>query len=236
MTHLTQGPIGILCLEEPWSPSPPRTWGEDPHLLTTGLVRETVKGVTVPDILSGREHVQEAYINAGKALKAQGCTAISSNCGYSVLYQQAVSRATGLPTLMSSLLLLPLLATIFPADEAIGIICFDTNCPTDEHLTASWPELDKSRIEVVGLEGTEAWRQINRADPEYDWVVIEDAIASCTLKLKQNKRSISAVVLECCAFGPFLPMVQERMNVPTFDIVTAVGSFFGNELLKKGTE
>ncbi|RWE21472.1 MAG: hypothetical protein EOS41_26595 [Mesorhizobium sp.] len=73
---------------------------------------------------------------------------------------------------MSSLLLLPVLAAVTPADQKIAIICFDSTALSEAHLQAAWPKGDHERILKVRIEQTEAWRLINRADGIYNWDLI----------------------------------------------------------------
>ncbi|WP_457659794.1 hypothetical protein [Sinorhizobium medicae] len=228
MLTIANGPIGMLSLDEPACPSPPRTWGEDPHEFAVGLVKKTVVGVSVPDIIYERDHVRGAFIEAARALAAQGCSAITSNCGYSVLYQKDVIEATRLPTVLSSLLLLPAVVAALPPDYQVGIICYDSTCLSDEHLKASWPQAQRSRLNIVGIEGTEAWSKSNSSDAVYEWPLFAKAIENCVEVLMRAERPTGAVIVECCAFGSFVPMIKARMGVPTCDIYDAAKLLLGD--------
>ncbi|TIN73763.1 MAG: hypothetical protein E5Y30_00040 [Mesorhizobium sp.] len=185
------------------------------------MIEEVVKGVSVPDILHDLPHVRDAYLQAARRLKGRGCSAIISNCGYSVLYHDLIRETVGLPTLTSSLLLLPVLAAITPAKQKIAIICFDSTALSEAHLRAAWPELQASRIIKAGIEGTEAWRQIYRPDAVYDWDLIGAALSRlCESSLRSE--NLGAIIVECCAFSPFVPQIQSMLLRPTFDIISAV--------------
>jgi len=228
-----KGPVGILCLDEPASDSPPRTWGEHSGDFIVGMIRQTVAGVSVPDIINERDHVRRAYIDAALALKAQGCSIISSNCGYSILYQRDVYTSARVPTLLSSLQILPVLATAYPPDFRIGIICYDATCLSDNHLRASWPTLDRARLAVVGIEGSEAWHKSNSSDAIYDWDLFGEALYNRVETLRRSEPMLGAVLVECCAFGSFAPMIRETLGVPTIDIYDVAKLLFGDHISHK---
>ncbi|RWE20562.1 MAG: hypothetical protein EOS41_28360 [Mesorhizobium sp.] len=184
------------------------------------MIAEVVEGVSVPDILQDLPHVRTAYLRAARRLEERGCSAIVSNCGYSVLYREAIASSASVPSLMSSLLLLPVLAAVTPADQKIAIICFDSTALSEAHLQASWPQGDHERILKVGIEQTEAWRLINRADAIYDWDLIGATLNQvCRQSLYGEK--LGAVIVECCAFSSFVPQIQRLLQRPTFDIISA---------------
>ncbi|MER9313689.1 hypothetical protein NKI51_31310 [Mesorhizobium australicum] len=214
-------PLGLLRLDEPEPSSwPLRCLGET-GIFPQGMIEEVVKGVSVPDILHDLPHVREAYLQAARRLKDRGCSAIISNCGYSVLYHNTIKETVGLPTLTSSLLLLPVLAAITPARQKIAVVCFDSTSLSEAHLRAAWPELQASRIIKVGIEGTEAWQQINRPDAVYDWGLVGATLSRlCESSLRSE--NLGAIIVECCAFSPFVPQIRDMLQRPTFDIISAV--------------
>ncbi|MGX5832488.1 hypothetical protein [Mesorhizobium sp. 43Arga] len=216
-------PLGLLRLDEPEPASyPSRCLGEI-GLFPQGMISEVVEAVSVPDILHDLPHVKGAYLRAARRLEERGSSAIISNCGYSVLYQEAIASAVSVPTLASSLLLLPLLAAITPVDQKIGIICFDSTALSDAHLWAAWPQADHQRIVKVGIEQTDAWKLINRADAIYDWDLIGTTLNRiCETSLLDEK--LGAVIVECCAFSAFIPQIQRLLQRPTFDIVSTVNA------------
>ncbi|MER9215826.1 hypothetical protein NKI54_27810 [Mesorhizobium sp. M0663] len=185
------------------------------------MIEEVVEGVSVPDIIHDLPHVREAYLQAARRLKGRGCSAVVSNCGYSVLYHNLIRETVSLPTLTSSLLLLPVLAAITPPNQKIAIICFDATALSDAHLRSAWPQLQADRITKAGIEGTEAWRQINTPDAVYDWALIGATLNQlCESALRTD--NIGAVIVECCAFSPFVHTIQSRLRRPVFDIISAV--------------
>jgi len=93
-----------------------------------------------------------------------GAVAITSNCGFTIKYQKAITQAVSVPVSMSSLLLLPyLLAAI---KGRIGILTFDSSPLTPEVLKSAGIE-SCDRIAIAGIENSAAWRVMSE---------IEDAI------------------------------------------------------------
>lgn len=217
-------PLGLLRLDEPKPRACPARCLDEKGIFPQGLIEEVVKGVSVPDIIHDLPHVRDAYLNAARRLKDRGSSAIISNCGYSVLYHNTIKETVGLPTLTSSLQLLPVLAAITPAKQKIAIICFDSSALSDAHLHAAWPQLQAGRITKAGIEGTEAWRQINRPDAVYDWDLIGATLNQlCESSLRNETHG--AIIVECCAFSPFVPQIQSMLQRPTFDIISAGHAF-----------
>lgn len=214
-------PLGLLRLDEPKPRGCPSRCLGQTGVFPQGVIEEVVKEVSVPDILHDLPHVRDAYLQAARRLKDRGCSAIISNCGYSVLYHNMIKETVGLPTLTSSLLLLPVLAAITPARQKIAIICFDSTALSDAHLRAAWPQLQEGRITKAGIEGTEAWRQINRPDAVYDWDLIGATLNRLCESSLRNE-NLGAIIVECCAFSPFVDQIQSVLQRPTFDIISAV--------------
>lgn len=221
-------PLGLLRLDEPEPTSyPSRSLGET-GLFPQGTIAEVVEGVSVPDILHDRPHVRGAYLRAARRLQERGCSGIISNCGYSVLYQTAISSAVDIPTITSSLLLLPLLAAVTPSTQKIAVICFDSTALSDAHLKAAWPQADCDNIVKVGIEGTAAWKMINRSDAVYDWNLIGSTLNDLCDKSSLNE-NVGAVIVECCAFTPFVRYIQSRLHCPTLDIISTLRALLSQQ-------
>jgi hypothetical protein len=107
-----------------------------------------------------------------------------------------------------------------PSHQRIAIISFDSTALSEAHLKAAWPQQHGEKLIKVGIEGTQAWRLINRPDAVYDWDLIGVTLDQlCARSL--HSEDIGAVIVECCAFSPFVPRIQDRLRRPTFDIISA---------------
>jgi hypothetical protein len=185
----------------------------------------TVLPITVPgaagSIVVGPryEEAREAYVEAALALRAQGAHAITSNCGFAIAYQDNVAAATGLPTALSSLLLLPMLARIH--GEGLGVMTYDATQLDDARKTAAgWPGgLD---LPTMDVQASKVWRDLG-ADhrPALDIETMRaDLLAVTTRFVGENK--LTALLIECTGFSPFRPEIERVTGLPAFDIVRLV--------------
>ncbi|NJM93018.1 MAG: hypothetical protein HC861_10820 [Rhodospirillaceae bacterium] len=60
------------------------------------VIEEKVAGVWVPEILAGSESLTSAFLDAARRLEQRGATVITSNCGFTILYQRAIDLRVAL--------------------------------------------------------------------------------------------------------------------------------------------
>lgn len=88
---------------------------------------EVIEGIHWEVLVHGSKEEREQYlpeiIRAAQKLERMGCRAIVAECGYSLFFQEAVSRAVRSPVFMSSLLQLPLIQNTISPDRALSVVC-----------------------------------------------------------------------------------------------------------------
>jgi hypothetical protein len=117
----------------------------------------TVPGARVDNVVRGDASALAAYVESARALEREGAVAITTNCGFTVLYQRALSARVGVPVATSSLLLLPLMARVLPPGRAIGVITYDGTRLGARHLEAAGLDDGDAPVVIAGIEGTESW-------------------------------------------------------------------------------
>jgi Asp/Glu/hydantoin racemase len=210
--------LGILQLENrplalPGSLGHPATFAYP----TRGRI---VPGARVDTVVGGDTALAEAYVEGARALARDGATAITTNCGFTVLYQARLSAAVGIPVATSSLLLLPFMAAALAPGRAIGLVTYDAGRLTPRHLAAAGAPAAEGRIVTAGIEGSRSWAAL--ADPEPDVTVdslATDVLAAVRALLVAHPE-VACLLLECAAFCPVAPRVRAETGRPVFDFVT----------------
>ncbi len=221
--------IGILCLDEPPYEMPERGGIYDPAHFPWKIAQKTVPGASVAAILSADPNIAIPFVDTAKALEAQGAGIVISNCGYTIAYDRLIRRNLSVPVATSSLLLLPLLAGFLNAGEKIGILTFDAENLSLEHLAAAWPAMDMNAIKLSGLEHSQSWQQIVTTGC-YDWAQLEADSLAALDRLVQSGPGLRFVIVECCALCSFVPEYKARSRAAVFDIVS-LANFLINGVL-----
>lgn len=183
------------------------------------IICRQVPEATVDNVVWGRqdEMMVAAYISTAKELVREGAVAITTTCGFTIKYQQAMTEALSVPVATSSLLLLPyLLRTI---KGRVCVLTFDSRpLTTDMVKRAGIEALD--RIVIAGIEHSETWKAMSR--PENDFTVpqlAKDLLAVIAVARKEHA-DVEAILFECTGFPLAAPMVREATKLPVFDAVT----------------
>lgn len=191
-----------------------------PATFNCEVIEEKVAGVWVPQILGGSPSLTPSFIDAARRLERRGVDVITSNCGFTILYQRVLEEVTTVPVVISSLLLLPFLARLCRRNSRIGVATFDGTRMTEAHWRAAWPEYDPQRLVVADIHGTETWKDWCDDSPRYDFAsscrdidVMADQLA---------RQDVDVILLECAVFTAFAPRIAARVNKPIFDLLSLI--------------
>lgn len=211
-------PLGILQLanapfQAPGFVNAEETWGQ-------AILTHRVAGAFVSRIIAQESGIEAGYVAGAKDLEARGAGLILSNCGLTVLYQAAIAEAVALPVLTSSLLALPGLQRQMPAGRAIGVLTYDTNLCSERLFDLIGA--DPAGIVVEGLNGSESFDMLARAEPRCDWPMLERDLMAAAGRLLTRAGGLSAIVVECTTFCPFIDDMRRRFGLPIFDVVWLV--------------
>lgn len=210
--------LGILLLEN--APiTLPGAMG-NPQTFACPTLYRTVSGARVDNVVGGDATVREAYIESARALERAGATAITTNCGFSVLYQASVSHAVSVPVATSSLLLLPLMARLLPPARAIGVITYDGRQLGSRHLQAAGVGTSSVPVLVGGIEDSDSWSELAKPQPSVTLESLARDVFAIVHRLVAEHPEVSSLLLECAAFCPVTPLVRAEIRRPVFDFVT----------------
>lgn len=209
-------PIGMLCAQ--WNiPFIPGDLNNATTFEFPVLYHE-VTGASGADILrdSGQQYT-DLIVAAARTLERWGVRAITSNCGFMAVYQQAVTAAVAIPVFLSSLLQLHTVAPMVGRDRRIGVLTANSAALTPRVLGAiGFTDID--RLAIQGLEDYQHFREVifeetGRMEPERFAAEVLDAART----LHRRAPDIGAIVLECSDLPVYSAAIREATGLPVYD-------------------
>jgi len=213
-------PIGILVMDALIERIP----GDigNPGTFPFPVICRTVTGATLKRLIADRDpSLLSPFIEAGWELVRQGVRALTTSCGFMILFQEELAREFPVPVLTSSLLQLPFIqATLRPQDR-IGIITADASNLTPGHLRKAGG--DMGRITVAGLENWPRFREaILEGSGRIDVPGVEAEVVERAERMLAADPRIAAIVFECANLPPYARAVRTALGLPVFDAVTMI--------------
>ena len=211
--------IGVLKLETAFE----RFIGDigNPASLPFGVLIETVTGATADKVTSlADDSLLDPFVAAGRRLVEKGADAITTTCGFLVLYQRELAAALPVPVATSSLLQIPLAQALLPKDKRIGIITFNAAGLGAKLLAAAGAPADTI---VSGLDPVSPMvRDILGKGPPTTSREREATSLAAAEELRRREPHLGAVVIECTNVAPYSAAIARQLGVPVFDTVTLV--------------
>jgi hypothetical protein len=220
------GRLGVLLLEN----APlrlPRAMG-NPATFPYPTLYRTVPGAWVDTVVDGDETVQAAFVDAARALERAGAAAITTNCGFTVLYQAALSASVSVPVATSSLLLLPLMARLLPPGRAIGVLTYDGRRLRPRHLEAAGVRGAEVPLVTAGIEDTESWAELAKPEPRVMLERLARDVLGAVEKLLGAHPEAASLLLECAAFCPLTPRIRAEVQRPVLDFISLADALVGS--------
>jgi hypothetical protein len=186
------------------------------------VICRTVPGATLKRLISNRDRsLLTPFIEAGWELVRQGVRALTTSCGFMILFQEELAREFPVPVFSSSLLQLPFIqATLRPQDR-IGIITADASSLTPEHLRRAGG--DTGRITVAGLENQPKFREaIFEETGRIDIQGVESEVVEQAKRMVTADPRIAAILFECANLPPYAAAVRAAVGLPVYDAVTMI--------------
>lgn len=154
----------------------------------------------------------EPFLDAARALVAQGAAAISTSCGFLVRWQRELQAALPVPVWTSALLALPALQRDGPA----GVVTIDAAALGAAHLQAAGADA------ATPVEGVAPGGHLQRALLDGD-VALDPAqaardVVEAARRLAARRPDMRALVLECTNMPPYADAVRAAIGLPVHDI------------------
>ncbi len=211
------GFVGLLRLDTAF----PRPVGDigNPNTFDFPVRARIVHGATAARVVRGdASALLGPFVEAGRALVAEGAVAIGTSCGFLAPFQRELAAALPVPFAASALLQLAWLAPLLPAGRRAGVITLDADALGMHHLAAAGAAPDTP---VVGLPRDGALARAVFGDaPRLDRARIREEVVDAGLRLKEAVPSLGAIVLECTNLPPYRDALMRAVCVPVHDCNT----------------
>jgi hypothetical protein len=211
--------IGVLKLDTAFE----RFIGDigNPASLPYPVLLETVHGATASKVTTlGDDALLAAFIEAGHRLIARGADAITTTCGFLVLYQRELAAALTVPVATSSLLQVAAVRALLPQDKLVGVITFSAGSLGPRHLAAAGAPADTP---IAGLdpESPMVLDILGQGRPT-TFAERERTSLDAAEALQRGVPGLGAVVIECTNIAPHSAAIAQALGVPVFDAMTLV--------------
>jgi hypothetical protein len=175
------------------------------------VVCRTVAGATLERLIAKRDRsLLKPFVEAGWELVRQGVKALTTTCGFMVLFQRELAAEFPVPVFTSSLLQLPFIERSLRPRDRIGILTADAANLTAEHLRRAGG--DEERLTVCGLEDQPCFREAifsgsGRLEPEK----VASEVVGQARRMVASDPAIRAILLECSNL-PLMPQRSRRRS------------------------
>ena len=179
-----------------------------------------VRGASARRVVRERDPaLLQPFIDAGRALVDEGATAITTSCGFLVLFQRELQAALPVPVWTSSLLLLAELS-----GTGAGVVTVDAASLNADHLRAAGAPLDTP---IEGLApGCAFQRTLLNDAASLDTDNARAETIAAALRLTARHPALSTIVLECTNMPPYADAVRAATGRAVLDITTLLRQRF----------
>lgn len=158
----------------------------------------------------------DAFIRAGRALVANGCTGLATTCGFLTLLRADIENACGVPVVSSALEQIP---ALFAAGARPGILTISKASLGKPHLAAAGVPPD---VPIQGVDGGHFAQSILENRKTLDARISEQEMVSGAKKLCTAHPHVNVIVLECTNMPPYKPAIETATGCKVVSILTAI--------------
>jgi hypothetical protein len=219
-------PLGVLMLESrfprvPGDAGNASTW---PFPVLYRVVPGAAPGRVVRELEASG--LLDGFVEAARELERAGVLAITTNCGFLVLFQRRIQASLRVPLITSSLLQVPWLSAGLPAGRTVGVLTIERRSLTARHLEAAGI---RAPVPIVGMEEVGGYfaESILGDAPELDLDRARAEHVAAARLLIERHPEVGAIVLECTNMPPYAAAVAQATDLPVHDLTTLVGWLVG---------
>jgi hypothetical protein len=213
--------LGILMLQTRF----PRPLGDIGHPASFPVPtrRVVVGGATPARVVQDASRLAasglvEDFIGAARRLEEEGAAAITTSCGFLVLFQRQLQEAVRVPLVTSSLVMLPALLEAAPR---IGVLTISAPSLEPAYLEAAGVPRDRAADVVV--EGMPPESEFARAilgdRPRMDLELAAREVVAAASRLKGRVPGLETVVLECTNLPPYAAQIRQATGLRTLSLL-----------------
>ena len=218
-TNLCGIPIGILCLETHYGRPPGHI--RNASTFRFPVMYRIVKGATaVRVVMEADPELLNPFVRAAQELEREGVMAITGSCGFLALFQDQLADSVNIPVFASSLIQIPMVSRMLRRDQKVGILTACKSTLTEAHLKSVGAE--SVPVCIAGMDHQKEFCEvvIDGCRNELNVARLQQEVLAVVEKLSADHPEMGALVVECTDLPPFAHLIQEKIGVPVFDIVT----------------
>ena len=213
--------LGILMLQSRF----PRLPGDigHPESFEVPTRRLIVDGATPTRVVQdaaglAASGLLDAFAAAASRLEHDGAAAITTSCGFLVLFQRELQAAVRVPLVTSSLLMLP---ALLQARRQVGLLTISADRLGPEYLLAAGvPPQRLGDVIVQGVEPRGEFASVILGDqPRMDVAKAASDAVRAARNLKRRAPGIDTVVLECTNLPPFASQIEQATGLRTLSLL-----------------
>ncbi len=212
--------IGIMMLDTRF-PRLPGDIGNPASFMNPPIYR-SVSGASVQEVVSDKpitDTLLASFQEAATQLQSDGATVIGTSCGFLGSVQGEIESVLSIPFLSSSLILIPLLRSMFGANSVIGVLTFDESKLGPIHFGGM---LDQ-KISVHGLPPTSSYRKAIASDGDsLDKEAARRDSIDVAARCLDHRPDTSLFLIECTNLSPWKNQIRSQFERPVFDLVDAL--------------
>ena len=213
--------LGILMLQTRF----PRLPGDIGHPGSFGLPtrRVVVEGALPANVVQSAAALRgggllDAFVAAAHGLERDGAAAITTSCGFLVLFQRELQDAVRVPLVTSSLLMLP---GLLASRSQVGLLTISSESLGPEYLVAAG--VARERVADVVVQGMDPRGEFAGAilqdRPRMDVAKAGREVVAAARELKLRAPGIDTVVLECTTLPPHARQIEQATGVRTLSLL-----------------
>jgi hypothetical protein len=178
---------------------------------TAGKVVRAAAGLATSGLLGD-------FIVAARGLENDGALALTTSCGFLVLFQRELQDAVRVPMVTSSLVLLP---ALLEQDRQVGVLTISAASLGPEHLAAAGvPGNRAGDVIIEGMDpGGEFVSAILGDRPQMDAARAGSEAVAAAQSLKRRAPRLRTLVLECTNLPPFAAQIEQATGLRTLSLL-----------------
>lgn len=224
-TNLCGIPLGVLALETYYGKVPGHI--RNASTFRFPLIYRVIKGATAKRVVDEADpELLNPFIEAARELEQEGVMAITGSCGFLALFQEELADSVAIPVFASSLIQIPMVHRMLRRDQTVGILTAKKSKLTRAHLKAVGADMipvcvagmdDQKEFCDVVIDGSRQELDVDRLAGEV--LAVVDALAG-------DHPEMGALVIECTDLPPFAHLIQKKLRIPVFDIITLMNMVY----------
>ncbi len=213
--------LGILMLQTRF-PRPPGDIGH-PASFAVPTRRLVVPGASPGRVVRDAAELRasglvDRFVAAARELAAQGAAAITTSCGFLVLFQGELQQAVRVPLVASSLSMLP---PLLAAGRRAGVLTVSAQRLGPAYLEAAGVAAQEvGAIPVEGIAPDSVFATTLLGDlPAWDAGQAAADVVDAAVRLRRRAPQLDTLVLECTNLPPYAARIEAATGLRTVSLL-----------------